>query len=184
MTTLAELRDRLPDYAKDLRLNLDSITNEAGAPGLTQKQIWLIACASALTGGDRVLFAALAEAGRMSAEERDGAAAAFAVMSMNNVYYRFTCLVSEPAYRELPPRLRMNVMARPGIDKPSFELCALAVSAINGCGQCMDSHEKILRQHGVGPESVHSTVRIAAVIKAIASVLSVCPETAGELWKN
>lgn len=183
MTTLAELRDRLPDFAKDLRLNLDSISNEAGAPGLSQKQIWLIASASALTAGDRVLGQALADAGRLSTEERDGAAAAFAVMSMNNVYYRFTHGVSDSAYRELPPRLRMNVMARPGIDKAAFELCSLAVSAINGCGQCMDSHEKVLRQHGLGQESVHSTVRIAAVIKAIASVLAVLPEPTGELWK-
>jgi lipoyl-dependent peroxiredoxin subunit D len=173
MSTLAELRDRLPDYAKDLRLNLDSITSEAGAPGLKQKQIWLIAYASALATRQTVYAEAVAQAGALSAEERAGAAAAFAIMSMNNVYYRFTHLVSDHSYRELPARLRMNVMARPGIEKVDFELCSTAVSAINGCGMCLDSHEKVLRQHGVSTEAVQSSVRIAAVINAIGQVLAV-----------
>jgi alkyl hydroperoxide reductase subunit D len=173
MTTLAELRDRLPDYAKDLRLNLDSITTEAGAPGLSQKQIWLIAYSSALAAKHAALAEAIANAGGLGTESRDGAAAAFAIMSMNNVYYRFTHLVSDHSYRDMPPRLRMNVMARPGIEKIDFELCSTAVSAINGCGMCLDSHEKVLRQHGIGSDSVHSSVRIAAVINAIAQVLSV-----------
>jgi alkyl hydroperoxide reductase subunit D len=35
---------------------------------------------------------------------------------------------------------------------------------------CIDSHERILLEHGVKPDTIHSAVRIAAVIKAIATV--------------
>jgi alkyl hydroperoxide reductase subunit D len=65
----------------------------------------------------------------------------------------------------------MNVMAKPGVDKADFELWSLAVSAINGCGMCVDSHEKIVRQHGVSPEAVQAVVRIAAVVHAVAATL-------------
>jgi alkyl hydroperoxide reductase subunit D len=67
--------------------------------------------------------------------------------------------------------LRMNVMRDPGIDKASFELCALAVSAINGCGACVDSHEKTVREHGVSAQGVQSAARIAAVVHAVAVTL-------------
>ncbi len=92
-------------------------------------------------------------------------------MGMNNIYYRFLHLVEDEEYKQMPARLRMNVMASPGIDKQDFELLSLAVSAINGCGTCVASHERQLRQHGLSREAVQSTVRIAAVIHAVAGVL-------------
>ena len=80
-------------------------------------------------------------------------------MAMNNVYYRFVHLVQEEEYAKLPARLRMNVLGAPGIAKADFELLALAVSAINGCGTCIASHERQLRQHGLEREAVQSAVR-------------------------
>lgn len=167
---LQELRNALPDYAKDIRTNLDAVLSEAGAPGLNGKQILAIALASAIASRETRLIAALgSEAVRvLSAEELRGTRAAATIMAMNNIYYRYTHLVSDPAYQQMPARLRMTVIANPGLDKTSFELCSIAVSAINGCGMCMDSHEKVLRQHGVTPEAIHSAVRIAAVIHAAA----------------
>ena len=97
--------------------------------------------------------------------------AAAAMMAMTNVYYRFTHLVSNKEYESLRTGLRMNVMRDPGIDKASFELCALVVSAVNGCGQCMDSHERTLRQHGVPAQGVHSAIRLSAVVHAVAVTL-------------
>jgi len=67
--------------------------------------------------------------------------------------------------------LRMNAMANPGCDKLDFELCSLAVSAINGCGMCMDSHEKTLRKHGLSAQAIQSAVRIAAVVHAVAVIV-------------
>jgi lipoyl-dependent peroxiredoxin subunit D len=65
----------------------------------------------------------------------------------------------------------MNVMAKPGVDKADFELWSLAVSAVNGCGMCIDSHEQVLRQHGVSTEAIQAAVRIASVVHAVAATL-------------
>ena len=83
----------------------------------------------------------------------------------------FTHLVGDTEYASLRAGLRMNAMANPGCDKVDFELCSLAVSAINGCGMCMDSHEKTLRKHELTVQAVQSAVRIAAVIHAAAVTL-------------
>lgn len=92
-------------------------------------------------------------------------------MGMNNIYYRFLHLVEDAEYQSMPARLRMNVIGNPGIDKLDFELLSLAVSAVNGCGLCIISHERKLRDHGVTRETIQSAVRIAAVIHAVAGVL-------------
>jgi len=170
---LAELKASIPDYAKDLRLNLDSVLTEGGAPGLSRKQIALVALASAIASRHEPLVAALAADGAAHASEAElnGARTAAAIMAMNNVYYRFTHLVNEPEYATLRAGLRMNGMANPGCDKIDFELCSLAVSAINGCGMCMDSHEKTLRKHALTAQTVQSAVRIAAAVHAAAVTL-------------
>lgn len=170
---LEELKDSLPDYAKDLRLNLESVLGQGGAPGLDQKQISLVALASAIASRHTPLTLAVADFAAEHAEpaEQDGARAAAAIMGMNNIYYRFTHSVSDREYSTLRASLRMNVMARPGCNKICFELAALAVSAINGCSACMDSHEKTLRQHGLSVQAIQSTARIAAVIQAVAVTL-------------
>ncbi len=93
-------------------------------------------------------------------------------MAMNNVYYRFVHLVANPEYGTKPARLRMNLIGQHGIAKDDFELFALAVSAMNGCGMCMDSHERVLLEHGVKTDAIQNAVRIAAVVKAVATVHS------------
>ena len=135
--------------------------------------IALIAFSSAIAARHEPLTRALAADAALHANdaELNGARAAAAIMAMNNVYYRFTHLVNEPEYLTLRAGLRMNVMHAPGIDKVAFELCALAVSAINGCGACVDSHEKVLRGHGLTTQGVQSAVRIAAVVQAVAVTL-------------
>jgi alkyl hydroperoxide reductase subunit D len=171
--SLADLRGSLPEYAKDLRLNLDSVLTEGGAPGLTQKQIAVIALASAIASRYEPLTEAVAEeAGKhASTDELNGARAAAAIMGMNNIYYRFLHLVGDEEYSTLRAGLRMNVMANPGGDKIDFELASLAVSAINGCGKCLESHEKTLRKHGLSAQPIQSAVRIASVVHAVAVAL-------------
>ncbi len=171
--TIEELKDSLPDYAKDLRLNLESVLSEGGAPGLDAKQIALVALASAIASRYKPLTEAIARfaSERVGAEELDGARAAAAIMGMNNVYYRFVHSVSDEEYATMRASLRMNVMARPGCDKTSFELACLAVSAVNGCAACMDSHERTLRERGLGAQAVQSAARIAAVVHAVAVTL-------------
>jgi lipoyl-dependent peroxiredoxin subunit D len=167
--SLETLKNALPEYAKDIRLNLGSL---AGEPALNEEERAGTFIASALASRNpAVSMAILAEFTPMlSPEALNAAKAAAAVMAMNNVYYRFTHLVGGD-YATMPAKLRMNVMARPGVDKATFELWSLAVSAINGCGMCMESHEKAVRQHGLTAEHVQAAVRIAAVVHAAAAVL-------------
>ena len=171
--SLDALRGQLPDYAKDLRLNLESVLSEGGAPGLELRQLRAVALASAIASRHRPLVEALESLASeaLAPAEIAGARAAAAMMAMTNVYYRFTHLASNKEYETLRAGLRMNVMRDPGVDKASFELCALAVSAINGCGACVDSHEKTLREHGVSAQGVQSAVRIASVVHAVAVTL-------------
>ena len=167
--SLKEFAETLPDYAKDLRLNISSLLNDQTL-GDQRKYGLLLACAHG-TGYRPIVAAAEAEAeGKLSVEAAEAARAAAAVMAMNNVYYRFVHLASNPVYGTLPAKLRMNVIGNPGIDKADFELFSLAVSAINGCGMCIDSHERVLSQHSVKPETIQAAARVAAVVKAIATV--------------
>ncbi|MFN7173715.1 MAG: carboxymuconolactone decarboxylase family protein [Thermaurantiacus tibetensis] len=167
---LADLAQTLPDHAKDLRLNLSSLLADASLSD-QQKYGALLACAHA-TGVAPLVRAAEAEAAaKLSPAALHAARAAAAIMAMNNVYYRFTHLASNPEYRTLPARLRMNVIGAPGIEKADFELFCLAVSAINGCGACIDSHEKVLQQHGVKTETIQTAVRLASVVNAVGAVL-------------
>lgn len=171
--TLSELRNQLPDYAKDLKLNLDSVLSDAGSPGIDGKQIRATALACAIAARHAPLVAAVEAfaAEQLSPEEINGAKAAAAIMAMNNIYYRATHLIENEEYGQLRTGLRMNVMANPGVDKVTFELASLAVSAINGCGMCMASHERTLRKHDVSAQGVQSALKIAAVVHAAAVTL-------------
>jgi alkyl hydroperoxide reductase subunit D len=173
MTTLDSIRDAIPDYARDLKLNLGSVLSTTGAPGLSEKQVWAVALASAIASRNIELTRDIQTlaAAHLDTAYINGAHSAAAIMGMNNVYYRFLHLVEDPEYAQLPARLRMNVIGNPGIDKIDFELLSLAVSAINGCGTCVASHERQLRKHELSREAVQSAVRIAATVHAVARVL-------------
>ena len=149
------LRDHLPAYAKDLSLNLSTL---AGETTLSEQQKWgtFVAAAYAVGQPDVVRqINAAAEAFGLSNEALTAARAAAAIMGMNNVYYRSLHLLSNHEYRTLPARLRMNVIGAPGVDKADFELWSFAVSAINGCGMCLDSHEAELREALACPPPEH-----------------------------
>jgi lipoyl-dependent peroxiredoxin subunit D len=167
--SLKQFSDALPDYAKDLRLNMSSLLSDQTL-GDQRKYGLILACAHG-TGYKPIVEAAEAEvAGKLSEQAANAARAAAAIMAMNNVYYRFVHLSSNPEYGTLPARLRMNVIGNPGIEKDDFELFSLAVSAQNGCGMCIDSHEKVLQQHGVKADTIQAAARVAAIIKAVATV--------------
>ena len=169
MSALKTFADALPDYAKDIRLNLGSILSDQ-LLGDQRKYGLLLTCAHG-TGYKPLVEAAEAEAeGKLSPEAANAARGAAALMAMNNVYYRFVHLASNPEYGTLRAGLRMNFIGSPGIAKDDFELFSLAVSAMNGCGMCIDSHEKVLKSHGVNAEAIQAGARIGAVMKAVATV--------------
>lgn len=169
--SLKAFADALPDFAKDLRLNISSLLNDQ-LLGDQRKYGLLLATAHG-SGHKPLVDATEAEVeGKLSPEAANAARAAAAVMAMNNVYYRFTHLASNKEYSQMPAKLRMNVIGAPGIEKDDFELFCLAVSAQNGCGMCIDSHEKVLKGHGVNAETIQAAARIGSVMTAVATVHS------------
>jgi alkyl hydroperoxide reductase subunit D len=171
--TVDTIRDQLPDYARDLKLNLGSVLTPQGAPGLTESQIASIALATAIAARNTQLVRAIEQWAQphLDPAHLQAARSAAAIMGMNNIYYRFLHLVEDAEYQTMPARLRMNVIGSPGIDKLEFELLSLAVSAVNGCGMCVTAHERKLRDGGISREAIQSAVRIASVMHAVAGVL-------------
>ncbi len=168
--SIDNLKSMIPDYAKDIKLNLGSIASEET---LTEQQLWGTFFASAIACGNDVVMREIEEeaSGYLSAEAYDAAKSAAAIMAMNNIYYRFVHLSSNKDYQTMQAKLRMNVIGNPGVDKNDFELWSLAVSAINGCGMCIDAHEKQLLDHGMDKNQIQTAVRIASVVHAVASVM-------------
>ena len=170
--SLDALRETLPAFAKDLSLNLSSVAQETV---LTDQQKWGTFLASAYAVGVgpvlKAVEAAAREAG-LSDAAANGAKAAAAIMGMNNVYYRSLHLMHNQEYRTLPARLRMTIIGNPGVEKTDFELWCTAVSAINGCGMCLDSHEAELKKAGVPTANIQAVIRIAAVVNAVSRVVA------------
>ena len=168
--TLEHLKNQLSETAKDIKLNLSMILTEEGAADLTKNQIGGIVLASAYATKNKTVIEAIhAEVSAYLTEAEINAAKSSAtIMAMNNIYYRFVHLVSDKAFASMPAKLRMNVIGNPGIDKINFELNCLAVSAINGCGLCLDSHTDALIKAGMSKLGIQSCIRIASVMNATA----------------
>jgi alkyl hydroperoxide reductase subunit D len=175
MEALKDLVAAFPEAAKDLRLNLTAVLQEGA---LDERRRFGVALAAAHAVRRPELARALRAAGSGLA---DDAAAAAALMAMNNVYYRFRHMVGKPGYAALPAKLRMGRMASPKTTKADFELMALAVSAIHGCEACVRAHEASLVALGLSEAEIHDAARIAAVIHGAAAALALAEEaeTAG-----
>lgn len=172
--SVEKLKDQLPDYAKDIRLNIGTVLTVEGAPDLTQGQIHGVALASAYATKNAEVIAAIeAETASLSEAEQTAAKAAATIMGMNNIYYRFVHLAGDEEYKKMPAKLRMNVIGSPGIEKVDFELYSLAVSAINGCGMCIEAHNHEVLKGGVTKLGIQSAIRIAAVLHAAAQALTI-----------
>jgi len=172
---IAVIKNKLADNAKDIKLNLSTVLTEEGAPDLSFKQMTLIALASAYATKNTFLIQQLSDESDTTLNnlEREAAKSAAIIMAMNNIYYRFVHLASDKAYASMPAKLRMNVIANPGISKVDFELMCLAVSAINGCGMCIDAHANALNKEGTTKLAIQSTIRIAAILNATALALEI-----------
>lgn len=169
---MSELNSLIPDYAKDARLNLGSLF-QAQSGLLTTEQFNLVVLSVAYALKNKTLIEALNTKITASEHVVSTAKTAATLMAMNNVYYRFVHLVSDQSFSTMKAGLRMNGMATHGMPVIDFELSSLAVSAINGCGLCMDSHVKALQKHGVSNETIQQSVKIAAILHSVAQVLSI-----------
>jgi lipoyl-dependent peroxiredoxin subunit D len=169
--TLDALIDTLPAAAKDMKLNYSSLVRNNSE--LTAQQLWGTVVSTAIATRNAALTGAAIEAakGQISAQAVEAAKSAAAVMGMNNIFYRFQHLTSNEKYSTMPARLRMNGLRGHGVEDVDFELWCLAVSAVNGCGKCVDSHEHVVREKGATEELVMAVVRVTSVVHAIGVAL-------------
>jgi alkyl hydroperoxide reductase subunit D len=171
---LAALKEALPTYAKDLRLNLESTI---GTSTLPDQRLWGTVLATAIASRGALALAELeAEARKhLDAAIVDAARAAAPIMGMNNIYYRAKHLLADTgatAYDDIPARLRMQVIGtHGGVDPTDFEFWCFALSSVNGCGGCLAAHEQTLRAHGVPRDQIHEALWIAVVVHAVAVTL-------------
>ncbi len=168
--TVENLKAALPEYAKDLKLNLGSITRSVV---LNDEQLWgtLLASAAATRNAQVLAEIGAEAAGNLSAEAYHAALAAASIMGMNNVFYRGRGFLGG-RYDDLRAGLRMNVIANPGVDKVNFELWSFAVSSINGCSHCVVAHEHTLREAGMTREGVLEALKAAAIISGVAQAVT------------
>lgn len=173
--SIEQLKNKLPDYAKDIKLNLTSVLTEEGAGDLSQKQIYNIALSVAYASKNSSVIECVFSEARTILSDADihAAKAAATIMAMNNIYYRFVHMISDKSFSSLPAKLRMNIIGNPGVDKIDFELSCLAVSAINGCGMCIDAHTNELIKAGVSKLGIQSAVRIASVLNAVSTGIEI-----------
>jgi len=164
------LQSLIPAYARDLSLNL---TNLLAETILSDQQKWgaFLSCAHAVGVPAVVRHIEAAAVEVITPEAVTASKAAAAIMGLNNVYFRALHLMQNKEYEKMRAGLRMNILANPGVDKVDFELWSLAVSAVNACGLCMDSHEKVLRNHEVTAVQIQASLRIAATVNAISAVI-------------
>ena len=168
--SIDNLRSALPEYAKDQKLNLGSLTRSTE---LNEQQLWGTFLASAAATKNATVLREIAEeaADTLSAEAYQAALGAASVMGMNNVAYRAKGFLGAD-YAQVRMGLRMNIIGNPGVDKTDFELWSLAVSTINGCHDCTAAHAKVVRDGGLTKEQVWEAVKVAATVSGVAQAIA------------
>ena len=169
------IRSNLKDYAKDIKINLGIIMSaDEPTNGLTLRQVYLVALASSYATNNKILINQLTSlvSNILSDTEIDAAKAATTIMAMNNIYYRAMHLIDDKKYITMPANLRMNIIKNSGVEKNDFELMSLGVSAINGCGLCINAHVKEIEESS-SDQAIQSVIKIASIINATAQALNI-----------
>ena len=164
-----QIKSRIPDYAKDIRLNLDATIGRSSLP---VREAVGAALAAAFAARSEVLIRAIRTSGVLDETHANGALAAASLMGMNNVWYPYVEMAADPELKTARAELRMNAYANHGgVDKRAFELWSLAASIVGKCEFCVASHYALLKEAGLTLQELRDVGRIAAVINAAAQVL-------------
>ena len=169
--SIENLRNALPEYAKDQKLNLGSLTRSSA---LNEQQLWGTLLASAAATRNSTVISEIADEAKehLSEEAVEAAYGAATVMAMNNVAYRAKGWLGDD-YSQVKFGLRMNIISKPGVEKSDFELWSLAVSTINGCEHCAVAHANVVREEGLTKEQVWEAVKVAGVVQAVAQAVTI-----------
>ncbi len=167
MEFLQDLKSQIPDFAKDIRLNLDAVIARST---LAPEDALGVALAAAFAARSQPLISAFK--GAAPEAERNAALTAASLMGMNNVWYPFIEMAADEDLKTVRPELRMNAYANHGgVSKLKFEAYALAASIVGKCHFCVKSHHDLLKAEGLSTQQLRDIGRIAAVVNAAAQVL-------------
>ena len=171
MEFLNTIKAAIPEYAKDVRLNLDAVIARSS---LDQADAVGAALAAAYAARSKPIVDAIRASGALSDVDLNAVLSAAALMGMNNVWYPYVEMAADEDLRTQRAELRMNAYAtHGGVDKKRFELFALAASIVGKCHFCVQSHYKLLKENGLTAQQLRDVGRIAAVVNAAANVLAV-----------
>jgi alkyl hydroperoxide reductase subunit D len=169
MEFLNSIKSLIPDYAKDIRLNIDGTIARSSLEGTDAVAV---ALAAAFAAKSRPIIDIILASGALSAEESNAAMTAASLMGMNNVWYPYLEMADDADLKTQPAQLRMNAYAtNGGVDKRRFEMYALTASIVGKCHFCVGSHFALLRAEGMTTTQLRDVGRIAAVINAAAQVI-------------
>lgn len=164
-----QLKEGLPEYAKDTKLNLDAVIKRSS---LAPEEAETIALAAAFATGNGKLVT-FVSSGIADVKERDAALTAGSIMAQNNVWYPYVEMADDENLKGLPAQLRMNAIAQHGgTTKARFEAYSLAASIVGKCHFCVKAHYETLKQEGYTVEQLRDIGRIAAVMTSVARVLN------------
>jgi alkyl hydroperoxide reductase subunit D len=163
------VKNSIPDHAKDIKLNLDAVMNRSGLEEVDAHGCALAAAIAA--GNGELAFEIQMNGPLMGAPEREAAMTAAALMGMNNVYYPFVEMTGDADLKGLPPGLRMNAYAtHGGVSKKKFEMYALAASIVGKCHFCVKNHYDVLKKEGMTVQELQMVGKIASVVHAIGKI--------------
>jgi lipoyl-dependent peroxiredoxin subunit D len=164
-----QIKEALPDYAKDTRLNLDAVIKRSS---IASEEAEVVALAAAFATGNAKLWTWIHSV-ITDRKEADAALTAASLMAMNNTWYPYVEMTDDPSLQGLPAQLRMNAIAtHGGTTKAKFEAYSLAASIIGRCHFCVKAHYAELKDMGYSVEQLRDIGRIAAVMQAVARVLT------------
>ena len=169
--SIENLKSGLPEFAKDLKLNLSSL---ARSTELNEQQLWGTFLATAAATRSATVLSEIADEarGHLSDEAFNAALGAASIMAMNNVSYRAKEFLGED-YTQVRMGLRMNIIANPGVEKADFELWSMAVSTSNGCENCTAAHDAVIRKEGLTKEQAWEAVKVAATVAGVAQAVEI-----------
>lgn len=163
-----QLKETIPDYAKDTRLNIDAVIKRST---LVTEEAEAVALAAAFATGNSKLWTWMHSVIE-NKQEGEAAVTAASLMAMNNVWYPYVEMAEDPNLKGLPAQLRMNAIAtHGGTTKARFEAYALAASIVGKCHFCVKSHYETLKAEGYTVEQLRDIGRIASVMTAVSRVL-------------
>lgn len=170
MEFLNSIKELIPDYAKDIRLNIDGTIARSSLEG---NDAVGVALAAAFAAKSRPIIDLILAGGALSQVESDAVLTASALMGMNNVWYPYVEMADDADLKGQPAQLRMNAYASSGgVDKRRFEMYALAASVVGKCHFCVKSHYGLLKREGMSSQQLRDVGRIAAVINAASQVIA------------